>query len=257
MVRNRAQAIIISYCTPLHRLLSNQVTTTLLLPIIQSMNKSIDSLQKTGYSLFLIGLLATVVSCSKEVESHANTTLVKRETVSARSSIVIRNNSASAVRLTVNDITRERFVQSGGVDTINGDPQSAATIVAETVVTGDAGNPAGQQLVFFYRLKFPANRQLLTQEINIPAGIFFVGIINRSTSVANQLEVSEPGRNAAVITNLNILNNEKMTACGYYPNTGLNTTVKVMNTNGTQQHWEFNNIKLPGTPNQSVILTCN
>jgi hypothetical protein len=249
-------AIIIHCSIPLHCSAAYATAPACCFTVISApMNK--QKLLATFIPVFFIGLLLTMVSCSKEMESPRVATVVKRDIVSARSSIVIRNNSASAVRLTVNDVTMAKFVQAGCTDTLEGNPQSAASIVAETVVTDDAGNPAGQQLVFFYRLKFPANRLLLQQEINIPAGIFFVGIINRSTSIANQLEVSEPGNNNGVITNLDILNNEKVTACGYYPSAGLSTSIKVMSTNGAMQHWEFNNIKLPGTLNQAVILTCN
>lgn len=199
-----------------------------------------------------------LISCKKYNDSpFQNGEIPARPVAESGGMILIKNNSPANIRISVNNVTNTHFTASGAVDTVYGSPTAAATVVIETVVTDDEGNPAGQQLVFVYSMKFPESRTSIVKEVNIPPTVFFLGIRNQSGVTANQLVVSQPGSNSTVSTRLPISCSQQETPCGYYLSGKMLADVKVIADSNATRQWNFDGIVLPGTPNQRVSLTCN
>jgi hypothetical protein len=142
------------------------------------------------------------------------------------------------------------------MDTLYGSPLSPAKVLVETVVTDLDGNPAGQQLVFFYSMTYPNNKESIRKEVNIPASLFFLNVRNLAKFPANGVVVSEPGTNNIVSSLMGAVDCNNDIPCGYYPTSTLVANIKVTNSNDAMQQWNFTGVQLPGTPNQSVTITC-
>ncbi len=208
------------------------------------------------FLVFLVPCLFMLSSCQKEI-NELPAKLIDAH-LAAKGMIIMQNNSPGQIRVTINRVSEEKYIAPNGMDTLYGDPLTVAKVVVETVVTDINESPAGMQLVFQYALNFPEDKKSTLQAIDIPANFFFVNVINLSSGPATRLAVSEPG--IAGITNCDmlILNNRKAVACGYYVTNSLLADIQVIKDNdGTPYEWDFNNIKLPGTLNQSITVTCN
>lgn len=218
------------------------------------------SLSPSKNNIFLLVLMLCIglFSCKKYNDAAVfDGNPPVRPAAESRGAIFIKNNSPANIRISVNGVSNTHFTASGTVDTVYGSPFTAATVVIETVVTDDQGNPAGQQLVFIYSMKFPESRTGIVKEINIPPTVFFLGVRNQSGVIATQLVVSQPGGNTAVTTRLPIACSQRETPCGYYLSGKMLADVKITADSNATRQWNFNGIVLPGTPNQRVSLTCN
>jgi hypothetical protein len=214
----------------------------------------------SNYIFFSLALMLCIclLSCKKYNEApYQAGEIPTRPIAESGGMIIVKNNSPADIRISVNNVSNTYFTASGAVDTLYGSPSTAATVVIETVVTDPQGNPAGQQLVFIYSMKFPESRTSIVKEVNIPPTVFFLGIRNQSGVTANQLVVSQPGSNSTVSTRLPISCSQRETPCGYYLSGKMLADVKVIADSSTTRQWNFDGIVLPGTPNQRVSLTCN
>ena len=146
------------------------------------------------------------------------------------------------------------MIAANNADTIKGVPLANASVLVETVVTDVVGNPAGQQLVFQYNVKFPSENQYSKKEINIPPTLFFVNVLNLSAVPATKLVVSAGGL-GDMISYMDIANSKQLVACGYYPASSLLADITVATGNNIQQ-WKFTGLTLPGVANQTIAVTC-
>ncbi|MDE3249978.1 MAG: hypothetical protein KGO82_15045, partial [Bacteroidota bacterium] len=141
------------------------------------------SLSPSKNNIFLLVLILCtgLLSCTKYNEAPIQKgEIPARPIAESGGMILVKNNSPADIRISVNNVSNTHFTASGAVDTLYGSPSTAATVVIETVVTDLQGNPAGQQLVFIYSMKFPESRTSIVKEVNIPPTVFFLGIRNQS-----------------------------------------------------------------------------
>ena len=207
--------------------------------------------------------LTTVFACSFVLLScHKNNDLtdayssnLKRDPRTPESGLVIQNNTPAAIRISINNVTREKLVAANTSDTIHGAPNTNAGVVIETVVTDENGSPAGQQLVYLYNLKFPGENEFNKKEINIPPSLFFVNVLNLSAVPATRLVVSAGGI-GDMVSYMSISNSRKMIPCGYYPASSLMANITVAADSSSARQWTFTGVHLPGIANQSVAVTC-
>jgi hypothetical protein len=217
-----------------------------------SFPKALKALHVPAIVIFILLVFA---SCQKEINDFS-VQPTKIDTT-PKAAIIIRNNSPGLIHLTVNGVAVEKNLQSNCSDTLYGTPLSLAKIVVETFTVDINDNPAGEQLVFQYAVNFPKDQKSVVQEVDVPAGFFFVNVINLSNAAASQLAVSEPGVYGVINCAMTISNTRKAIACGYYPTRNLLADIKVFkNTEGVYE-WNFMNIQLPGLPNQAITITCN
>ncbi len=215
--------------------------------------------RRKAFFLFCLLTVCLLPACKKdvaEISDAGNASVIKRPDVARVGGIIIQNNSASPVRLTMNGIAIEKFIAPRSMDTLYGSPLSPAKVLVETVVTDADGNPAGQQLVFFYSLNFPAQKEYLLKPVNIPSNLFFLKVHNPAKLPANGVVVSEPGTNNIVASLMGVVDSNNDIPCGYYPTTTLVANIKLINSNSNAQQWNFTGVQLPGVPNQSITITC-
>ena len=196
------------------------------------------------------------VACKKNNDLDAGySAKLNREARSPESGLVIQNNTPSAIRISVNNVTREKLVAANTPDTIKGTPMTGVTLVVETVVTDADGHPAGQQLVYVYAMKFPVENEFSKKEINIPPSLFFVNVLNLSAVPATKLVVSAGGT-SDMVSYMAIGNSKKIIPCGYYPASSLMANITVVADSSNAHQWNFTGVHLPGSANQSVAVTC-
>jgi hypothetical protein len=215
---------------------------------------------KPALAAAVLPLLFLMFSCQKEVSDFSVTTLTKQVVVDTPiAGIKIMNNTPGPIRLTINGVTNDVLLNTLQTDTVFGRPLDTANVLVETVVTDGKGNPVGRQLVYQYALPFPTNKTFGTKSIDIPANIFFVGIINDGPGLATQLMVSGIGNNASSTSySFPIVNNHNLVAGGYYPAYKTGVNIQVGNcAMGDPKEWHFSSIQFADTLNQKVILNCN
>jgi hypothetical protein len=196
------------------------------------------------------------VSCKKNNDLNGvDPAKLNREARSPEGGLVIQNNTPASIRVSINNVTREKLVAASTSDTIKGSPMTGANLLVETVVTDADGRPAGQQLVYVYALKFPAENEFSRKEINIPPTLFFVNVLNLSAVPATKLVVSAGGT-GDMISYMAIGNSKKIIPCGYYPTRSLMADITVAAGDDHVQQWSFTGLVLPGVVNQSVAVTC-
>lgn len=165
--------------------------------------------------------------------------------------LIVQNNSPSPIRISINNVTRQKFIAARTKDTIRGAQSTDVALIVETVVIDVNGNPAGQQLVFQYKLKFPAANEYVKKEIDIPTNLFFINAINSSAVHATKMTVTAGG--SEMISTGEIPNGKDPVPCGYYPLNSLLANITFGNSTGNV--WVFTGIPIPGTINQSITVT--
>jgi hypothetical protein len=207
-----------------------------------------------------LSLLLLIFSCQKEVNDFSVVTLTKQLIVDTPiAGIKILNNTPGSIRLTINGVTNEGLLNTLQTDIVFGRPLDTVNVLVETVVSDGKGNPVGRQLVYQYAVPFPTNKTFGTKSIDIPANLFFVGIVNNGPGPATQLIVSGIGSNASSTTySFPIINNHTLIAGGYYSTDKTGANIQVGNcAMGDPKEWHFSNIQFADTLNQKVILNCN
>jgi hypothetical protein len=163
--------------------------------------------------------------------------------------LVYVNSTYTTIQLKVNNQTQN--VSAGASVSFTGAPGSTLTGTAVTSGLTSSGTPVGLQMAWTLSNTFPVSGSFSTN-LNTSADYFFLQVINNSGLPISKLYVNYLLQ-AQTLDNITIPNDGKTYDIGYY-HAYSNSNARAES--GTS-YWSWSSLNLPGTANQSTVLTAN
>jgi hypothetical protein len=167
--------------------------------------------------------------------------------------IELINNTPTALLISINGIQGTKPLGQNSSITISGEAGKPANISIETSAKDEFGAAVGLKLTMNELFTYPEAGQTLQQPINIPADVYFVYATNNSGAPIDSL-ILNSSLPTEMNSAINIENNGRKIACGYYPAPDGFTHIKAIQSKGALREWDFDNIKLAGEENQTVTV---
>jgi hypothetical protein len=215
---------------------------------------------KTYRSLLYLATCFSLIfsACQKDSAITPNTNPIDNSgggtaTTKQTGTIEITNNTPTALRISINGVPGTKALGLRSTMTISGEAGQPANIIVETDAKDALGNPIGLTLTMNELFSYPEAGQTIQQPINIPSDVYFVYATNNASAPIDELVINR-GLPTEMSSVVNIPNNGRKIACGYYPAPDGFTYIKAIQNKGGANEWNFDDIKLAGQENQTVTV---